>query len=58
MLEVKTDEDLERIIDQKHLLWKEAEKKAFAEILVTIGVDDAKKKLDVYSAKGQDIFKI
>ena len=52
MVEVKTGEDLERIIDQKYLLWKEAEKKSFTEILEIIGVDDAKIKLDVYSAKG------
>ena len=49
---MKTDKDLERIIDQEHLLSKKAEKKTFTGILQVIGVDDAKKKLDIYSAKG------
>lgn len=52
MLEVKTGEDLERIIDQKNLLWKEAEKKVFTVILDIIGVDGVQKELDIYSAKG------
>lgn len=52
MLEVNTGEDLERIIDQKNLLWKEAQKKVFTVILDIIGVDGVQKELDIYSAKG------